>query len=265
MTDHADLVAIVRPPTEALARCELTHLEREPIDADLALAQHAGYASALRALDVTVVVLPPEPELPDAVFVEDVAVVLDELAVITNPGAVSRRPEAASVAEALAPYRPLEWMTAPATLDGGDVLRVDRALYVGRSSRTNDAGIDQLRTLVEPHGYAVHVVPVEACLHLKSACSHLGGGTMLVNASWVDPTAFGARQIVEVDLAEPRAANTFPVNDTLVMSDRYPRTRKRIEGLGYRIRTVALSELHRAEAAGSCLSLVFRGGGRVST
>jgi dimethylargininase len=251
------LMAIVRPPTDALGRCELTHIERDPIDVDRALAQHAGYASALSALGATVIVLPPEPELPDAVFVEDVAVVLDEVAVITNPGAVSRRPEAETVAGALAPYRPLEWMTSPATLDGGDVLRIDRTLYVGRSSRTSDAGIEQLRAFVEPHGYTVHAVPVEACLHLKSACSHLGGGTVLVNASWVDPTAFGARQVVEVDASEPRAANTFPVYDTLVMSDRYPRTRKRIEGLGYRVRAVALSELHKAEAGGSCMSLVF--------
>jgi dimethylargininase len=258
VTDRQHLVAIVRPPTKALARCELTHIERKPIDTDRALAQHAGYASALSALGATVIVLPPEPELPDAVFVEDVAVVLDELAVMTHPGAASRRPEVETVAEALAPYRPLQRMTPPATLDGGDVLRIGRTLYVGRSTRTNEAGIEQLHSFVEPHGYAVRAVPVDYSLHLKGTCSHLGGGAVLVNASWVDPAAFGARQIVEVHPAEPRAANTFPVNDTLVTSDQYPQTRKRIEALGYRVRAVALTELHKAEAGGSCMSLVFR-------
>jgi dimethylargininase len=251
------IVAIVRPPTRALTRCELTHLARVPIDVDRALAQHAGYVEALRALGATVVSLPPEPDLPDAVFVEDVAIVLDEVAVMTNPGAESRRAEATSVAQRLEAYRPLEWMQPPATLDGGDVLRIERTLYVGRSTRTNDAGIEQLRAILTPHRYAVRAVRVRDCLHLKSAASHLGGGALLANTDWVDPTAFDVQEIIEVDAAEPRGANSFPVGETLVMSDAYPKTRQRLAARGYAVRAVALDELHKAEAGGSCMSLVF--------
>lgn len=252
-----EIVALVRPPSEALARCELTHLAREPIDHDRALAQHAGYAAALSALGATVVVLPEEPDLPDAVFVEDVAVVLDELAVMTNPGAESRRAEVPSVARRLELYRQLAWITTPGTLDGGDVLAIERTLYVGRSSRTNEAGIDQLRAIVAHHGYAVRAVTIRGCLHLKSAASHLGRGVLLANTRWTDANAFEVQEVIEVDPAEPRGANTFRIGDTLVMSAAYPRTQTRLEAAGYRVRAVSLDELHKAEAGGSCMSLVF--------
>lgn len=251
------IIAIVRPPTSALARCELTHIARARIDVDRALAQHAGYADALRTLGARVVALPPEPDLPDAVFVEDVAVVLDELAVMTNPGAESRRAEVASVAKQLEAHRPLEWLRAPGTLDGGDVLTIDRTLYVGLSSRTNHAGLEQLRAILSRHGYAVRAVPVRACLHLKSAASYIGNGMLLANTAWVDPATFEVREVLEVDVGEPRGANTFRVGDTLVMSDAYPRTRQRLEARGCRVHPVSLSELHKAEAGGSCMSLVF--------
>jgi dimethylargininase len=257
MMHHSRIIAIVRPPTPALTRCELTHLDREPIDFDQALAQHARYVEALSALGAKVVVLPAEPDLPDAVFVEDVAIVLDELAVMTHPGAESRRAEVASVAKRLEAYRPLAWMTAPGTLDGGDVLTIDHTLYVGQSSRTNQAGIEQLRAIVLRHGYVVRAVTVGGCLHLKSAASHLGRGALLANTEWVDSAAFDVHEVIEVDAAEPRGANTFRVGNSLVMSDAYPRTAKRLHARGYQVRPVPLSELHKAEAGGSCMSLVF--------
>jgi dimethylargininase len=251
------LVAIVRPPTEALARCQLTHLAREPLDAALARRQHAGYVALLRELGAEVVELPAAPDLPDAVFVEDLAVVLDEVALVTNPGAPTRRPEAPSIAAVLAPFRRLARMEPPATLDGGDVLRIDRTLYVGRSDRTNAAGVAGLRAAVGPYGYAVHPVRLGACLHLKSACTYLGDGLVLVNPAWVDARAFHDCRPVEVAPDEPRAANTFRVGSTLVMADGFPATRARVAAAGFRLRTVALSELQKAEAGGSCMSLVF--------
>ena len=174
-------IAIVRPPSAALARCELTHLARHPIDVARAVAQHATYAALLRDLGAEVEVLPPEPDLPDAVFVEDVAVVLDELAVITNPGAPSRRPEVDGVAAAVARHRPVHRMPAPATLDGGDIVVVDRTLYVGRSTRTNPEGVAWLRAVLGPYGYTVTAVDLGPCLHLKSACTYLGEGVVLTN------------------------------------------------------------------------------------
>ena len=211
----------------------------------------------LRELGADVVELPEEPSLPDAVFVEDVAVVLDEVAVLANPGAPSRQPEVPSVAAALAPFRPLVWMEPPATLDGGDVLRIDRTLFVGRSGRTNDAGLDRLAEAVTPHGYAVRPVRLSGCLHLKSACTYLGGGVVLANPGWVDTRRFEEYRVLEVPAGEPRGANTFRVGDTLVMAAGFPRTAALIEQAGFAVCTVPLSELQKAEAGGSCMSLVF--------
>ncbi|MDP2482371.1 MAG: arginine deiminase-related protein [Candidatus Palauibacterales bacterium] len=251
------LHAIVRPPSAALRDCALTHLAREPIDIALAQTQHAGYVTALEAAGARVLVLPSEPDLPDAVFVEDVAVVVEELAVMTIPGAPSRRPEVAGVAAALGRLRDLAWIEPPATLDGGDVLRVDRTFYVGRSSRTNEAGVSQLAERLAPVGYTVRSVEVSRCLHLKSGCTYLGNGTLLANRAWVDVTPFAGLDILDVDPTEPRGANTFRAADTLIMADNFPRTRARIEQRGFAVCAVALSELQKAEAGGSCMSLVF--------
>lgn len=251
------IVAIVRPPTEALARCELTHLDREPLDVGLARTQHDRYATLLRQLGADVIVLPPEEALPDAVFVEDVALVLDELAILTNPGVESRRAEVSGVATALEPYRQLVWIRPPATLDGGDVIVAERTLYVGRSSRTNEAGIEQLRRLVDPSGYDVRAVDVGRCLHLKSAATRPADGVYLLNPVWVDASAFHDGTVLRVPEHEPRGANTFRVGDSVVLAANFPATRSLLERHGLDVRTVDLSELQKAEAGGSCMSLVF--------
>lgn len=251
-------IAIVRPPADALARCELSHLERVPIDTRLARTQHDAYAALLHALGADVISLPPEPELPDAVFVEDVAIVLDEIAIATNPGAASRRPEVDSVAHALAPFRTLVSMRTPATLDGGDVLLDRNTLYVGRSGRTTNSGIEQLRKFVAPHGYRVVALPVTGCLHLKSACTAPAPGLFLLNPDWIDPAPLLADHIVHVHPEEPRAANTFRVGDAIIMADSFPRTRETLEKLGLDVHTTDLCELQKAEAGGSCMSLIFR-------
>ena len=163
------IVALTRPVSDSIAECELTHQERLPIDPARALRQHAAYEEALRGLGVEVVRVAGASALPDAVFIEDTAIVLDEAAIVTRPGAASRRAETDAVGEALAIYRPVRRIAAPATLDGGDVLRAGRTLFVGRSSRTSVEGIEQLRDLAGPLGYDVISVPVAGCLHLKSA------------------------------------------------------------------------------------------------
>jgi dimethylargininase len=252
------VLAIVRPPTPAIALCELTHIERQPIAVERALAQHHDYTALIRRLGADVITLPPEPDLPDAVFVEDVAVVLDELAILTNPGAPSRRAEVAGVAAALEPHRALFAIRDPATLDGGDVIVAGRAIRVGLSGRSNRAGIEQLREIVEPHGYRVRSEAVHGCLHLKSACTWLGGGAWLVNPDWVDPASFGPGPVLPVHPSEPRAANTFRVGDAVVMAGGFPATRELLERHGFTIHTVDLSELQKAEAGGSCMSLIFR-------
>lgn len=251
------LLALTRPPTDALTRCALTHLAREPIDVARAMAQHRRYEETLARLGATVISLPPEPDLPDAVFVEDVAIVLDEIAIVTRPGAASRLPEVAAVEGRLAEYRPLLRIDAPGTLDGGDVMRVDRVLYVGRSSRTNSHGIGQLAEAVAPFGYVVRTVPVTGCLHLKSACSHLGGGLVLVNRGWIDAGALAELDLLDVPAAHPASANSFLVGDTVVMAAGSPQCAALVRATGRTVETVQLSELRKAEAGGSCMSLVF--------
>ncbi|MDB6164758.1 MAG: dimethylargininase, partial [Xanthomonadaceae bacterium] len=167
------MIAITRDVSPSLAGCELSFVQRTAIDIDRAAAQHAHYCRALRMLGCDVITLPALPGMPDSVFVEDVAVVLDELAVMTRPGAESRRGEGESVAEALVEYRPLWMIAEPGTIDGGDVLRVGRTLYVGQGARTNAAGIAALDEIARPLGYRVQAVPTHGCLHLKSAATQV--------------------------------------------------------------------------------------------
>ncbi len=251
-------IALMRGVPPTLARCELTFHEREPIDLDLALAQHAAYGALLRSLGLEVVELPADPALPDCCFVEDVAVVLDEVALLTMPGAPSRRPEIPAVEAALARYRPLERTALPATLEGGDVLRVGRTLFVGRSARTNEGGIARLAAVAEPLGYRVVPVTVTGCLHLKSAVTALDDERLLANPRWLDLSPFQGKGIVPVDPDEPGAANVLRVGGLVIAHPGFPRTLDRIAGLGYAVSPLDVSEFVKAEAALTCKSLLFR-------
>jgi dimethylargininase len=249
-------VAIVRGVPASLARCELTHLGRVPIDVARAAAQHGAYEDLLRALGCEVRQVPAAHDLPDSVFVEDVAVVLDEIAVITRPGAASRRPERDAVALLLADYRPLRVIEAPGTLDGGDVLRCGRRLYVGLSTRTNEDGAGQLARLAEPLGYTVQRVETASCLHLKSAATALAPGRVLCNPSWIDARVFHDLDVVAIDPDEPHAANVLRIGDTIVAAGAHQRTATALREQGYRVRTVDVSELAKAEAGVTCCSVI---------
>ncbi|MGE5236135.1 MAG: dimethylarginine dimethylaminohydrolase family protein [Acidobacteriota bacterium] len=250
------LIAITRDVSASIGRCELTHLARVPIDLARARVQHAAYEDCLASLGCRVHRLAEAADLPDAVFVEDTAIVLDELAVITRPGAVSRRPETRTIAEALARYRPLASIEPPATLDGGDVLRLGRTLFVGRSTRTGDEGVAQLRAAVAPHGYEVVEVAVGGCLHLKSAASEVAGSVLLINRAWIDPQPFAGLELVDVDPSEPAAANALRVAGAVVFAGAFPRTLDRLVRLGLDVRVVDLTELAKAEGAVTCCSLL---------
>jgi dimethylargininase len=249
-------LAFTREVSPTLAACELTHLRREPIDVARARAQHAAYEDALTRLGCEVVRLPPLPELPDAVFVEDTAVVLNEVAVITRPGAPSRRAETASTATALGSLRPLVHLRDPETLDGGDVLRVGRTLWVGRSGRTNAEGVAALGWVLLKWGYTIRPVDVRGCLHLKSAATAVDDGLVLINPDWVDRHAFAGFEVVEVDSGEPCAANALRLGEALLYPTAFPRTRARLEARGLHIVAVDLSELAKAEGAVTCCSLI---------
>lgn len=175
-----------------------------------------------------------------------------------NMGAASRRPEVASVAEALARYRPLKFLTAPATLDGGDVLRIGRSVFVGLSRRTNRHGLEQFSDLVRPHGYQVQPVVVTGCLHLKSACSYVGNNTILVNRSWIDVEPLRGFELLDIHGEEPAAANALLLNDAIVIPHSFPKTCALLKERGFRVRTVDVSELQKAEAGVTCCSLIFQ-------
>jgi dimethylargininase len=251
------LTAITRKVSPRLAECEVSFQDRQPIDVELAMRQHAAYQAALRELGVHVVELPALADHPDCVFVEDPVVVLDEVAIVTRMGAESRRGEAASLASAVAPFRTLHHIEAAATLEGGDVMRIGKTLYVGRSQRTNVAGIQQLARWTAPLGYWVTPVEVRGCLHLKSACCHIDDNTVLANRAWLDLDAFCGVTFLDVPAAEPHAANVLRVGDTILLPSSYPETRELLESKGYRVRIVDISELIKADAGVTCLSLLF--------
>lgn len=251
------LLALTRELSPRIAECELTHLARSPIAVERARAEHAEYEAALRALGCRVERVAPAPDLPDSVFVEDTALVLDELAVICRPGAESRRAETAAVVDALRTYRPIAAVLAPGTLDGGDVLQVGRRLFVGRSARTNEAGIRQLRSLVSSQGYFVVAVPFSGCLHLKTAATLVASGVALVNPEWVEPAALAPLRAIAVDPGEPFAANALRIGEAVLYPAEFPRTRARLEAEGIAVRTVPAGELAKAEGGVTCCSVVF--------
>lgn len=250
-------IAVTRPVSASLAACELTHLPRMAIDIDRARRQHEAYEDALRSLGCGIETLPEETALADSVFVEDTAIVLDELAIITRPGAQSRRAETPSVASVLGQYRVLERIDAPGTLDGGDVLRVDRTLYVGQSSRSNRSAVEQLHALVSRFGYRVEAVPVRGCLHLKSAVTQVTPEALLINSQYVDRHYFAGLDTVDVDAAEPLGANALLIGQAVIYPESNSRTAERLRRHGVQLVTVDVSELEKAEGAVSCCSLIL--------
>ena len=251
------LTAITREVNAAIGSCELTFLCRIEIDIDLALKQHEQYQAALSSLGCDIVSVPTEPGLPDSVFIEDTALVLDEIAVICRPGAESRRPEVAGVEDFLQEYRTLASIQPPGTLDGGDLLRIGKVIYAGLSTRSNQSGIDQLRNIVAEFGYSVETVETAKCLHLKSAVSGVAPGTVLINPDWISTSVFADYEMIDVDKEEAHAANALPVGQSLIYSSSYPRTMEKMVARGIDVVPVEVSELQKAEGAVTCCSLVF--------
>src|ERR1700674_4692604 len=251
------LTAITRTVSPAVIHCEISFIDRKPINLARAQEQHRPYEKLLEKLGARVISLPAEPNLPDSMFVEDPAIVLDELAVIMPLGTESRRPEAASLAQALSKFRKLEHVKLPGTLEGGDVLRSGRKLFVGLTKRSNAEGIRQLAAILAPHKYEVITVSVTGCLHLKSALTPLGRNTPLANRSWFDATPLAGYEWIDVDPAEPHSANALALADTIIFPASFPRTSARIEARGFHVKALDISELQKAESGLTCSSLLF--------
>jgi dimethylargininase len=251
------LTAITRKVSSALTNCELSFIERKPIDMHKARAQHHAYETLLAKLGARVISLPEEPDLPDSMFVEDPAIVLDEAAVICSLGTESRRKEAPTIASVLEKFRKLAYVKLPGTLEGGDVLCVGKRVFVGITARSNPEGIRQLAVILDHHGYAVTAVPASGCLHLKSAVTGLGRNTLLANRAWFEWKRMAGFDWVDVDPGEPHAANALTVGDAVIFPASFPKTRARIEAGGLKVQSLDISELQKAESGLTCSSLLF--------
>ena len=253
-------IAFTRAVSPRLADCELTHLTRAPIDVDVALAQHRAYEAALAAAGFEIRRLPSLDDAPDGVFVEDTAVILGRQAIITRPGAASRRGETASTADVLGGCMRIHHLFG-GSLDGGDVLLIERTLYVGASLRTDAAGIDALRSAAAPLGYATVPVELRDCLHLKTCATWAGRGAagdlvVIVDPRFVDPAVFTGVKTVAVKPGEGAAANAVCALDTLLIAAGHPRVRDALAADGFATVELDTSEFRKAEAALTCLSLL---------
>jgi dimethylargininase len=257
-TSSSSWAALTHRPSPLLGECQLTFIDRQNIDLGRASAQHAAYCASLQAAGIQVQVLETSLDLPDSAFVEDCAVILDELAVLTRPGSPVRQPEVERLAPLIAQLRPVVRMQPPATLDGGDVLKIGKKLYVGISTRTNPAGIAALVEAVQSHGYQVIPVPVHGSLHLKTACTALDDEILLANLDWIDLTRFGGLRILPVPEEESWGANVLRIGGRIWAQTAFPRTLEMLQKEGYIVQEIDCSEFLKAEAGLTCLSLVYQ-------
>ena len=251
------LIALTREPSPRLAEGEVTFMERSLVDYPRALAQHRAYCDALEDCGVSVRVLPYLDALPDSVFVEDTAVVLDEVAILLPLGAPSRRAESAPMRDVLSEFRPVIERPSIARIEGGDVLRIGRTLLVGLSTRTNAEGVAALESITAPYGYDVIPIEVRGCLHFKTGCTALNDSTLLVNPDWIDVTPLRDFELVQVASSEPWAANVLRIGDQLIAASATSRTIERITARGHDVRPVDISEFAKVEAGLTCMSVVF--------
>jgi dimethylargininase len=252
------LTALTHVVSPNINQCELSYLKRNPIDLQKAIRQHNNYCMVLKEAGLNVIELSVNEEYPDATFVEDTAVVVDEIAVMAYMGAGSRKGEVLGIEQELAKYRTIAHIRPPGTLEGGDVLQVGKKVFVGLSARTNQDGINSLQHFLEPFGYEVVAVKMKDCLHFKSACTALDESSLLVNPSWVDLQPFENYRLIYVAAEEPDAANVLRLPDFVLMHEGFIETIKIVREAGFAIKTIYISELQKAEAAMTCSSIVFR-------
>ena len=252
--------AITRPPAENFSD-GLTTAQLGAPDFSTALAQHAAYCKALQRCGLQLIELPPNAECPDLTFVEDTAIVTERCAVLTHPGAASRKAEVSAIRPALAPfYDRIHTITAPGTLDGGDICDADGHFLIGISKRTNETGARQLADFLAQEGYTadfIDIRQVPGILHLKSGIAYLGDGNMLAWQELADHPALEAYHRTIVPAAEAYAANCVRVNEDVLVAQGFPQVGKLVEKLGYRLMALDMSEFEKMDGGLSCLSLRF--------
>jgi dimethylargininase len=255
-------VALTRKPSPLLERGERTHVGRDAIDFTKALQQHDAYRAALAELGANVTRLEDADAFPDGVFVEDTALVLDEAGIMMRPGAASRRGEVQGIGEVLERYRELFVIAPPATIDGGDIVVAGKRILVGQSARTNAAGIAALAHVAKRFGYETRGVRMTGCLHLKSGCTALPDGRLLINRGWIDERDLEGFEFVDVPEAEPWGGDVAFIGDTVLAAAAFAETLETLRAAGYPVRSVDVSEFAKAEGGVTCMSLIFTTGSR---
>lgn len=250
--------AITRGVSKNIARCELTYRSREEIDYPKAANQLEQYCELLRRWNVHLMTIPGSDSYPDSCFVQDTAIVLDEVCIIASMGATARRGEVSEVERLITPLRKIRRILQPATLDGGDVVQIGKRLFVGLSRRSNARGISALGGIVEPLGYTVVPVAVNGGLHLTTGCGVINDETVLLNPRWLDADAFKGLRQLHVAEAEPWAANTIRIKESVCLEEGASRTIDLVQPYAGNIETLDISEFRKAEGSLSCLSLIFR-------
>lgn len=249
--------ALVRTPCRNLAQGLSTAGLGRP-DYEKALVQHDAYSAALRYCGLAVTVLDADDHFPDSVFIEDTAVVSTKAAVITRPGAPSRQGEEAAVAEALKSFhKPMETITAPGTLEGGDVFRAEDHFYIGVSARTNEEGAGQLTAILRKHGHTATLLPLRDVLHLKTGVAYLENNRLLTCGEFLDHPLLAGFEIIPVAADEAYAANSVWINGRVLVPAGFDQTRRAVERLGYETVPVDVSEFRKLDGGLSCLSLRF--------
>ncbi len=246
--------AIVRRPGKNFAGGISTSKLGKP-DYRKALSQHNEYCDALVKCGLELIILDADERYPDSCFVEDTAVVFDEAAVITRPGAESRRGEEEEIEKVLARYKPVERIKSPGTCDGGDVLRAENHFYIGRSSRTNEHGAAQLSAILGKYGYKVSEIPVNEGLHLKSGLEYLGNGTFISTTDFA--ANFDPARTILLQADEKYSANCLLINGTLLIPEGYPVSKQQELKLGYKVISLEMSEFRKMDGGLTCLSIVF--------
>lgn len=251
------LIALTRGVSRRIGECELTFIDRQAIDYSRAVLQHGQYQQLLRDLGAKVIELASDDRCPDCCFLEDSALVLDEVAVITRPGSDARRREVEGVAPTVMKYRNVVRIDAPGTLEAGDILRMGRNLFVGLTTRTNEQGIEMLRNAVKEYGYEVIAIPTTGALHLKSVCTALDDDTVLADSRHFDRSGFSKYKMIEVPADESMAANVLRINGAVCIHGGFHKTIDLLQSKGFDIRTVDISEFLKAEAGLTCMSIPF--------
>lgn len=252
------LIGFTHAVSPNIPSCEITFIDRAQINYELAVRQHDEYCAVLKKCGVVVKRLSANLSYPDSCFVEDTAIVLDELAIVTSMGTASRRGETAAIEAELSKYREIAQIQLPAMIEGGDVLQVGRKLFVGLSSRTNAQGIKELSRITEPLGYSLSPVNIKSSLHFKTACSAINDETLLVNPNWIDLEPFKGFNVLFTPDDESWAANTLRISDITCLQAGFPKTVELVERLHHRIEILDISEFRKAEAGISCLSIILQ-------